>query len=499
MPIFELDGGRPVLVQPMRPAAGAFPTDSTSVVADHLGSLLGEQLFPVATRKQGADAPHLLAVDAAGQPVVVEVVHVLDAEALVRALRYVGGAARLSSADLARAYHGGPERFASELVAFRENVPVAVAHTAARHAGARLLLVCSEVDESVANAVEFLRGPGGHVEVLQVGVLRGADGRRYVDVSPLAPQAPARRAVEPSTLRAVHGSESTSPATPRDAQHDGPDGRDGVDRRDGERRDLTDRREGVERRDGVDRRVVHETRAWSQDLPDVPATRGADPLDRDVALTPQHVDPAASAVDLSGAVDLPAGLGSSPGVPGPDDASPHDASPHDAWSHEGPGLDDALASPPPGEHATVDLGSELRAPTGARRRSAVERLSTGPVPSAGAAAPSGTFPSVLTVPVGPADLGPPEPDPVLADLGAHVRTPTTLVWFRRRRRQRLVATLRPDGLVQLPDGAVFADPGEAAAAAAGIEIDVDGWRVWRLGDDDGPTLAEVCAGAPAAW
>lgn len=362
MPIFELDAGRPVLVQPMQPAAGTFSGDTASVVANHLSSLLGEQLFPVSTRKQRGDGPHLLAVDAAGQPVVVEVVSMLDADAVVRSLRFAGAAARLTSADLARAYHVGPERFATDLVAFRENVPVAAVHAAARHAGARLLLVCSEVAENAVDAVEFLRQTGRQVQVLQVGVVQGADGRRYVDVSPLASQVPARRAVEPSALEFVHESEA----------------------------------------------------------------------------------------DVDGA------------------------------GHEGPGAG----------------------------------------PSAGAVAPIGTFPSVLPIPVGripaprvasavpaaatpstaaasstaatPAVVGQaaPAPDPMLAELGRELAVATTLVWTRRRRGLRLVATLRVDGLIQLPGGELFAEPDAAAAAAADSEYTIDGWRVWRLGDD-GPTLDDV--------
>ncbi|QTE29774.1 restriction system modified-DNA reader domain-containing protein [Pengzhenrongella sicca] len=363
MPIFELDAGRPVLVEPMQPAAGTFPTDSASVVANHLGSLLGEHLFPVSTRQQRGDGPHLLAVDAAGQPIVVEVVSTLDAEALVRALRYAGAAARLTSADLARSYHAGPEKFATELVAFRENVPVAAVHAAARHAGARLLLVCSEVAEAAVDAVEFLRQSGRQVQVLQVGVLQGSDGRRYVDVSPMVPQTPARRAVEPAVF---------------------------------------------------------------------------EPLPEPGPVAHRHAGPARA--EPASHIDRMRDTASTPPVP---------------------------AEPP-------------------------EAAATGPIPSAGAAAPVGTFPFVLPVPVGPAAGVPLSPDPVLVALAADLATATTLVWARRRRGQRLVATLRLDGLLQLPDGAVFADPDAAAAAASDSEYATDGWRVWRLGDD-GPTLGDVRA------
>lgn len=412
MPIFELDAGHPVLVQPMQPAAGTFPADTSSVVADHLESLLGEPLFPIATRKPGADGPHLLAVDAAGQPVVVEVVQMLDSDGIVRALRFAGAAARLSSADLARAYHGGPERFATDLVAFRENVPVAVAHSAARHAGARLLLVCSEVAENVVDAVEFLRQPGRQVEVLQVGVLRGADGRRFLDVSPLIPLVPKRRAVEPSALHMVSAPEPLAPA-----------------------------------------------------------------------IAPMRV----------------AALHPDPAAPRPP-AAPHTPTPHAppvqrGPSHPGP----SHPSPSRTDLRPADHRRHHRAPSS--DLSSTESLATGPipipspavptgpVPSAGASAPTGTFPSVLTVPVGPATPAI-VPDRVLAALAGELATATTLVWSRQRRNQRFVATLRPDGLIQLPDGAVFADPDAAAAAVASSEYAVDGWHLWRVGDG-GPALADL--------
>ncbi|HEY8721755.1 hypothetical protein [Pengzhenrongella sp.] len=418
MPIFELDAGHPILVQPMQPAAGTFPADTSSVVADHLGSLLGEQLFPISTRQPGADGPHLLAVDAAGQPVVVEVVQMLDADALVRALRFAGAAARLSSADLARAYHSGPERFATELVAFRENVPVAVVHAAARHAGARLLLVCSEVAESVVDAVEFLRQAGRQVEVLQVGVLRGADGRRYVDVSPLVPQVPARRAVEPSALGYVQPLQD--PDRARDA------GRDAT---------------------------------LEMSNPGASGARAAAPTPRAAVPAPRSPAPAAG-----------------------DDW-------RRAMAQRNGQSDDRTELRPadhPGHHRTSG-----RDPSATGALTPAEAFfRAGPVPSSGASAPTGTFPSVLPVPVGRALPLPPVADGMLAAFATALASATTLVWYRERRNQRLVATLRLDGLIQLPNGAVFADPDIAASAAAGSDTEIDGWSVWRVGDS-GPTLADV--------
>lgn len=90
-----------------------------SQMADQLDTLLGEHLMPLRLREGSADEPYLLAVDASGQPVVVEVVGLLDAEAVIGALRHAGRASQMSTRDLADAYRGGADRFASHLAAFR--------------------------------------------------------------------------------------------------------------------------------------------------------------------------------------------------------------------------------------------------------------------------------------------------------------------------------------------------------------------------------------------
>ena len=79
---------------------------------------------------------------------------------------------------------------------------------------------------------------------------------------------------------------------------------------------------------------------------------------------------------------------------------------------------------------------------------------------------------------------------MLATLAKSRRAITTLVWVRARRGQRLLATLRADGLIELPTGELYAEPDDAASAAVSAENPVDGWRAWRLGEG-GPTLAEA--------
>ena len=202
--MFQVEPGRSVGVDPHQSPTrfGA----QTGVVPDHLDNLLGEHLLPLRPRQGDEDAPHLLAVDAAGQPVVVEVVALLDQAALLGAMRHAGRAARLSTQDLAQAYRGGADCFAADLEAFRETVPATSLLSTTVNGGSRLLLVCSEVAEGMEDAIEFLLQPGWQVEVLQVGVVQGPDGRRIVEVSPVTRTTPSRRAMEPAVrLHAPRG------------------------------------------------------------------------------------------------------------------------------------------------------------------------------------------------------------------------------------------------------------------------------------------------------
>lgn len=215
--MFQPESGRSVAVHPLRPA-GRGDEPAATELSEHLDTLLGEQLLPLRIRRDGTDDPYLLAVDASGQPVVVEVVGLLDAGAVVAALRRVGRAARMSTQDLARAYTGGPDRFPVHLAAFRQTVPATSLLGTTARAGARLILVCSAIHEDVDEVVEFLLQPGWPVDVLQVGVIPGADGARIVDVSPLSRTPPPRRAMEPTALRLVRSGELHligSPAGPR--------------------------------------------------------------------------------------------------------------------------------------------------------------------------------------------------------------------------------------------------------------------------------------------
>jgi hypothetical protein len=368
MAIFELDGGRGSVVQPMRPRPDSFEVDSATLLGDHAAALLGEPVLTV--REGGPGGPHLLALDAASRPVVVEVAQLLDEAALVRALRHAGGATRLSRSDLARMYQGGAEAFEADLAVFRDRAPILASQ---RSGGVRLVVLCAEVADGVLDAVDFLSA-GTQVEVQRLGVTQGPGGRRYVEVAPVRPGGPgpaeARRAVEPGPRT---GAIQVAPRASGAA--------------------VTDPTPVVRRPTGV-------------------PTPHADAAHRHVAAEP----------------------------------------PAPAW-----------------------------APTSAGAR-ADETTLLAPVDAAPA-------PDDDAAPAAATDAGG-APLPELAALAAAERQALELVWHRVRRGQRLVATLRADGLIELEDGSVHADPGAAATVAADLESPADGWRVWRFGDD-GPTLGEA--------
>ena len=211
MPLFEVDGQRPLLVQSGRSQVTREPgvgTTAHAVVESHIDGLLGEQIFPVAPGA-GPDEPHLLALDATGSPVVVELVAELDRSALTKALDHAGAAGRLTRGELASRYHGGASAFHRDVAAFYDSVPITRSQPG--RSSARLIMICQEADEEILNAVDFLRQPTMPVEVLKMGVVQSADGRRFVDVSPLVIH-PASSATSPQ-LSATTGAPSTPGVT----------------------------------------------------------------------------------------------------------------------------------------------------------------------------------------------------------------------------------------------------------------------------------------------
>ena len=470
MPLFELDDGRPRLVQPMQPLTGSFAQECAALLSHHLAAIAGEPLFAVRSRTNApdhADLPELLALDATGRAVVIDVVQVVDDDAVIAALRHAGAASRMTTTDLARAYHPDPSRFAVDFAAFREQA--AFGAQSSRREGVRLVLLCSEVAAEAGDTLGFLRGPGRHVDVLQVGVVRGVDDRRLLDVSPLATHEGARRSVEPTALRLVRSSEGFAAGAPYEPHLSVPHVRTPAT---GELRAVTP----------------------PAATPVVPAP------------TPLRTPPTAPIPQATP-------------KPSPRPAPPQPAAPRPApvlrpatdkpktssTVHEAPttltpvvGLrsaaDQVVPRTPPRDRAEPITGPRPFAPLPAPLPISSSFPTTPPTPQPPVAPPTPSAGPQTTKELAPIrdswPDGAPRPLPELATLAKSRRAITTLVWVRERRGQRLLAMLRTDGLIELPTGELHAEPDDAASAAVSAENPVDGWRAWRLGEG-GPTLAEA--------
>lgn len=441
--MFHVDGARSVAVHPHQPARASFGADASSMLADHLDTLLGEHLLPLRIRQADEDAPYLLAVDASGQPVVVEVVALLDEVAVMRALRYAGRAAGMSTQDLAAAYSGGAQSFARHLAAFRETVPATALLSTSVRGGSRLLLVCSELDDGMDDVVDFLLQPGAQIEVLQVGVIAGADGARIVDVSPLRRSSPARRAMEPTPLRLVRSGEMP---VVREAA-------------------------GAGAAEGVAVAGVAAAGAGVAGNGAVAGGREASPAE------------AVSMLTETAAWELAVGQTNRPPTPIATVSAP-------------PRRESVLRREPP---AQPEPPARSEAPAGpdalARVVGDAREVDDLPLVGSGDADQTRVIPVVpaasASVPYAFTGVAPtPGADPALLSVARGLGEPTVLVWSRHRRGETYEALLHLDGFIELPDGSRHRDPHSAASEVSRSDATVDGWNVWRVGAD-GPRLREL--------
>lgn len=175
MSLFEFDSGHLVPAQFGRPTAQRLGKELIAAVRSQVLELVGRPLFPVVW-ENNSDS-QLLAMDASGQTVTVEVVEVLNAQSLVTALGRAGNFAALGWLDLAAMYPAGHEAFRSDWNEFRESLPPRVL------SGPRVIIVADIITDDVRPTLELLSGAG--VEVHELTLRQASDGRRMVDVSPV--------------------------------------------------------------------------------------------------------------------------------------------------------------------------------------------------------------------------------------------------------------------------------------------------------------------------
>ncbi|MCL1800740.1 MAG: hypothetical protein FWG25_05195 [Promicromonosporaceae bacterium] len=154
-----------------------------------LDALLGEQLMPI-TQGDGNVAPSLVALDAGGATVAVQILERLDHATLVRSLGLAGALGRMSRGELAALYPGGPKSFQSDLSSYLVNVPYRRTMGPAR--GARLVIICGEAEPEMYNAIDFLSRPELPIKLFRARFIQATDGTRFLDLTPLsiAPSSP---------------------------------------------------------------------------------------------------------------------------------------------------------------------------------------------------------------------------------------------------------------------------------------------------------------------
>lgn len=172
MSLYEFDDGHLIPTQFGRPTTRELSAEHLRAVRSHVLELVGRPLFPVLW-EEGDDA-RLLALDAAGATVTVEVLRELNATTLVAALTRAGHSAALGWLDLAARYPKGDQAFRSDWNEFRQALPPRITP------GPRIVLVANRITDDLRPALEMLAGSG--VEAHQLQLRDFGDGRQLLDI-----------------------------------------------------------------------------------------------------------------------------------------------------------------------------------------------------------------------------------------------------------------------------------------------------------------------------
>lgn len=182
MLLFEFDDGELFPAQIGSAGSGELDPEVLAAVREHVLEVIGKPLFAVrwdtegtGPENAGPEPYRLIAMDASGQVVSVEVVRTLTSATLVDALAQSGRTATLGWLDLAALYPRGSGSFRRDWNAFRESLPPRPLP------GPRLFIVTSKVLDEVRPALEVLADSG--VEVFEVVQRQVSDGRRFVEVT----------------------------------------------------------------------------------------------------------------------------------------------------------------------------------------------------------------------------------------------------------------------------------------------------------------------------
>lgn len=180
MPLFEIQGEALVPFRRVPGGPELYESEIERLLWDSLEEFVGVPLFPVARQPNivGGGRPDILALNEAGNVVVIEIKRDVDRGQLAQCLEYAGWARSTSLDELAGLYHGGPEDFFGAWQEFTQTLsPVLVQRPP------RVILVAREFHGRTESAFTFLTENGLPVTVLRVNIYEDQQGRRFIDVA----------------------------------------------------------------------------------------------------------------------------------------------------------------------------------------------------------------------------------------------------------------------------------------------------------------------------
>lgn len=156
-----------------------YEKDIEDLLWNSLESFVGEDLFPVCRQPKirTGGIPDVVALDAGGRVVVIEVKRSIERTQLAQCLEYAGWARRASLDELAGLYHRGVAAFFADWQEFtKTSTPLVV------NPSPRLVLVAGRFDDRTSDALAFLKESGTPVELVPVTLYRDPDGEQMLHV-----------------------------------------------------------------------------------------------------------------------------------------------------------------------------------------------------------------------------------------------------------------------------------------------------------------------------
>lgn len=198
MPLFEILTDSLVPFRQLRVGAELYESEIESLFFANPEEFTGEPLFCVARQPaiNTGGRPDVVALDADGRVVVVEVKRDVDRRQLAQCLEYAGWARSTNLDQLAVLYHRGADRFFTDWMEFRRSTsPLPI------NRSPRLILFAREFDVRTRSAFDFLIENGLPVKLVPISLYRDERGRKFLDVD--APHEPEFEAT-PSTSESTY-------------------------------------------------------------------------------------------------------------------------------------------------------------------------------------------------------------------------------------------------------------------------------------------------------